>query len=266
LNPLRPDRLGEALIATCLRSRSDGGSGFLDKVVGLSSDEQVAHCLGVLARCTASDPDIAIATTTVLAARHEQLVARAKRQARGTADRPGQLSLVKALLRLLAGNLAQGLASAEPGNTTYQRDLSISYNNLADLAGQAGHSDEAERLYRQGLTIRQGLASAEPRNTTYQRDLSISYERLGVISGGPEDSCTWFRRAVDARRGIFRSEPNRVDLAEELGVALRLLGGVTEEPGGPQHELTELLEPFEGARTITHKGATLLRWARGTER
>jgi hypothetical protein len=35
------------------------------------------------------------------------------------------------------------LTELEPGNTTYRRDLSISYERLADLAREAGHLEIA---------------------------------------------------------------------------------------------------------------------------
>ncbi len=60
---------------------------------------------------------------------------------------------------------------------------------------EAGQSEEAERLYRQGLGIRQGLAEAEPGNTTYRRDLSLSYERLGVLAEPAAASASWFEQA-----------------------------------------------------------------------
>jgi hypothetical protein len=49
--------------------------------------------------------------------------------------------LAGALQRILTSRfcaLQQELAGAEPGNTTYRRDLSISYDRLAGLAIQEG--------------------------------------------------------------------------------------------------------------------------------
>jgi len=165
----------------------------------------------------------------------------------------------------LTGAPGDLVAAAEPGNTTYQRDVSVSYERLADLARQAGQGEQAQALYRQALTIREALAAAEPGNTTYQRDVSISYERLGVLAADAEDvgeaeRCFGF--AVDVRRGIHQQEPQRVDLAEELGVALTLLAGVTTDSNTARREVIDVLTPFERAGTITRKGVDLLAWAR----
>ncbi|MGH7262221.1 MAG: hypothetical protein ACREI9_16415, partial [Nitrospiraceae bacterium] len=162
--------------------------------------------------------------------------------------------------------IAQGLADAEPANTTYQRDLSISYNKLADLAVAAGQGDEARRLFTQALTIAQGLADAEPANTTYQRDLSISYERLAVLADKEQEQVAateWFATALTIRRALNAQEPQRIDLAQELAVCLRLVANSDHSKlEDVERELIDLLGPFEIAGTITARAVEILRWAR----
>ena len=108
----------------------------------------------------------------------------------------------------------------------------------------------------------------DPDNAGYQRDLSISYERLGDLdraAGRPGDAARRYLSAVDIRRRLLQREPQRVDLAEELGVALRLLAETTAESGQRADTLGEIigvLAPFERAATITPKGTAVLAWAR----
>jgi len=128
----------------------------------------------------------------------------------------------------------------------------------------AGRSGDAEALYRQSLQVRQELTELEPGNTTYRRDLSISYERLGRIAaeaGQLVEAHRCLTIALDARRGLHRQEPQRADLAEELGVTLYLFAGVAGEQREARQEVVEILVPFEQADTITSKGAALLGWA-----
>jgi Flp pilus assembly protein TadD len=82
----------------------------------------------------------------------------------------------------LSDPIRERLAAAKPGNPTYQRDLSLSYDQLGDLVEAAGQGAEAERLFREALAIAEGLAAAEPGNPTHQRDLSLSYDRLGNLA------------------------------------------------------------------------------------
>ena len=46
-----------------------------------------------------------------------------------------------------------------------QRELSVSYNKLGDVAVAAGQLDAARRAYEQGLAIRERLATADPSNS-----------------------------------------------------------------------------------------------------
>jgi len=222
LNPLRPDRLGEAMVASVLVGHNDGGQALLNAVLALPADGQVAHSLHLLARLSATDPAVAGTVAAILAAGHAELIQRAETVARGTTGRPGRLGLATGLTQLLAGNLA----------------------------------NQVERL-----------VAAEPGNTTYARDLSVSYERLGVVAREAGDVATseaLFAGAVDSRRVLHRREPARVDLAEELSVALCLLAGVIAKPAvtALKGEVVSILEPFERAKTITPKGVPMLSWAR----
>jgi hypothetical protein len=78
------------------------------------------------------------------------------------------------------------LAAADPANTAWQRDLSVSRDKLGDVAVAGGDLAGAGGHYRAGLAIRERLAAADPANTAWQRDLSVSREKLGdvAVAGG----------------------------------------------------------------------------------
>ena len=252
LNPLRPDRLGEALIADVLRRQNDGGHSLLSAVIALPADEQVTACLDALARLSVTDPATATMTATILAAHHDYLVTRAEDQAHGTADQPGRLTLSNGLIRLLAGNLAERLAAAEPGTTSYARDLSISYNKLADLALGTGQSDQAERLYRQALTIGERLAAAEPGNTSYARDLSISYERLADLAlgtGQSDQAERLYRQALTIAERLAAAEPGTTSYARDLSISYERLADLALGTG--QSDQAERL--YRQALTIAER-------------
>jgi hypothetical protein len=68
--------------------------------------------------------------------------------------------------------------TADPTNTEWQRDLSVSHDKLGDLAVAAGDLGAAGTAYTAALTIAQKLADADPTNTQWQRDLAVALERL----------------------------------------------------------------------------------------
>ena len=80
--------------------------------------------------------------------------------------------------------IAQRLAEAEPGNTTYARDLSVSFDRLADLAREAGQEDQAQIWVTTTLDIRRKLVRDEPRRLDLAEELAyVLY--LSAISGTP---------------------------------------------------------------------------------
>ena len=264
LNPLRPDRLGEALVSRVLRDETDAAA-LLAAVLSLESDDQVARCLDVLPRLTAADDSAASAAARALAQRHVDLTLRAAVQASGQPGRPGRMNLASGLIRMHTGLIAHQVLAALPDQHD-QRDLSVSYNKLADLAVAVGQTDEARRLFTQSLDIREALATAEPGNTTYQRDLSVSYERLAVMADKEQEPAVvaeWFAKALTRRRALNAREPQRIDLAQELAVCLCLVANSDHSKlKDVECELIDLLSPFELSGTITARAASILRRAR----
>ena len=61
----------------------------------------------------------------------------------------------------------------------WQRDLSVSYDNLGDVEVAAGKLDAAREAYERSLAIAERLAEADPSNSGWQRDLSVSYRKIG---------------------------------------------------------------------------------------
>ena len=228
LNPLRPDRLGEALVVETLRRQPDQGIELLTGVLSLQTDSQVVRSLAVVARIAIDGEALMDILSAALRACYGTLVERSQSRARGSAAQPGSGDLAIALARVhvrvlsdrqimplstaerlglsvqiadlsliasswgglsLAKVLSKqdlrirlGLAAGEPGNSGYQRDLSISYDRLGDLAVKEGQGERARELFQQGLEIRIRLAAGEPGNTEYQRDLSVSYNMLGNLA------------------------------------------------------------------------------------
>ncbi len=93
------------------------------------------------------------------------------------------------------------MAAADPTNSEWQRDLSVSHERLGDLARAAGDSTAARTAYQASLDIAARLAAADPTNSEWQRDLSISHERLGDLARAAGDS-TAARTAYQASLDI----------------------------------------------------------------
>ena len=233
LNPLHPDRLGEALIAHVLREDSD--LQLLPRVLALSSTQQISRALEVLVRVSAAYPDITDATGSVLLNAHPNLV----RLAIWAHESAESEDLAGSLARLFTGTLspkvAELLQAQEPENTALARDLGVSYGRLGDLARAVGEVEQAERLYRQGLAIRMELARRDPTNIEYQRDLGVSYDRLGDLAraaGGVEQAERLYRQGLAIRMELARRDPTNTEYQHDLGVSYDRLGDLARAAGG----------------------------------
>ncbi|MDQ3765128.1 MAG: tetratricopeptide repeat protein, partial [Actinomycetota bacterium] len=269
-NPLRPDRLGEALIARELRRDEDRGRALLIAVLDLHSDAQVERALDVLIRLVTHGDTGKVIVKTVWQ-RHAVLVKRCTEQTRGTAQRPGRTGLLDALARLHtmvltdhrvvtqsigfqhdspperslsreAQLILEGIVAIderrhglEPGNTADWWDLVVSYERLADLARAAGRLGDAEELYRQALRVRQELTKLEPENSTYRRlDLFDSYNRLADLAraaGRLGDAEELYRGALQVSQELTDLEPNATSYQWGLSVTYERLADLVRDAG-----------------------------------
>ena len=113
-------------------------------------------------------------------------------------------------------------AAAEPNRADLQRDLSVSYEKLGDLARALGQNDSALEYFQKSLAIAERLAAAEPNRADLQRDLSVSFNKLGDLAralGQNDSALQYFQRSLAIRERLAAAEPNRADLQRDLFVS-----------------------------------------------
>ncbi|MCK6411661.1 MAG: hypothetical protein L6Q55_04460 [Azonexus sp.] len=117
----------------------------------------------------------------------------------------------------VALSVAQELVSKEPDNSEWQRDLSVSYDKVADILRR---SDPAAALvnYQASLKIRQDLAQREPDNTEWQRDLSVSYNKVADILRRSDPAATLvnYQASLNIRQDLARREPDNTTWQRDL--------------------------------------------------
>ena len=78
--------------------------------------------------------------------------------------------------------MAERLAQADPGNAGWQRDLSVSFSNLANVLTKQEKYAEALDYYRLDFGIAERLAKTDPMNAEWQRDLAVSHYTTAVAA------------------------------------------------------------------------------------
>ena len=77
--------------------------------------------------------------------------------------------------------LTMKLVEAEPDNTEWQRDLSVSHNKVGDMHQANGDGVSALKAYEDGLAIAKRLVELDPSVVEWQTDLAVSYYKLSQV-------------------------------------------------------------------------------------
>jgi tetratricopeptide (TPR) repeat protein/cellulose biosynthesis protein BcsQ len=129
---------------------------------------------------------------------------------------------------------AQARAAADPANTQWQRDLSISHSRLGDLATATGDLDAARTAYQTALGITERLAAADPANAQPQRDLSVSHSRLGDLAtatGDLTEARNHYQAALDIRQRLAAADPANTQWQRDLSISHSRLGDLATTAG-----------------------------------
>ena len=143
----------------------------------------------------------------------------------------------------------QRLAAADPANTTWQRDLSISGNRIGAVRQAQGDLAGALSAFEDSLVIRAQLAAAEPANTTWQRDLYICWDRIGEVRQRQGDLAGALRAFEDSRvirARLAATDPANTTWQRDLSIGWSQIGDVLQRQG----DLAGALRAFEDSRLI----------------
>ncbi len=116
-------------------------------------------------------------------------------------DGPGALASYRKGLAI-----REGLAARDPANTEWQRDRSVSHDQIGDVLVAQGDGPGALASYRKGLAIGEGLAARDPANVQWQIDVAVSCAKLGThtMAWRPDDtmhvSTAWFADSARVER------------------------------------------------------------------
>jgi Flp pilus assembly protein TadD len=149
----------------------------------------------------------------------------------------------------------QKLATNDPNNAQLQRNLSISFNKLGDVAQQSGDLNAALGYFTQALNTAQKLATNDSTNAELQRDLSVSFNKLGDVaqqSGDLNAALGYFTQALNTAQKLATTDPTNAELQRDLSVSFERLGDVARQSG----DLNAALGYFTQTLNIAQKIAT----------
>ena len=125
--------------------------------------------------------------------------------------------------------IAERLASSDPGNAVWQGDLSFSFTKIGDVQVAQGDLSGADASYRSGLEIAERLASADPGNAARQRDLSVSFNKIGdvqVAQGDLSGAEASYRSSLEIGERLASADPGNAGWQRDLSVSFGNIGDV----------------------------------------
>ena len=127
--------------------------------------------------------------------------------------------------------IAEKFAKKYPDDPQMQRDLSVSYERLGDIAKARNDYNAAEVYHAKALEISEKLAEKYPEDLDFQRDLSVSYERLGYIAKALKDYNAaegYYAKALEIGEKLSEKYPDDPRLRHDLSVSYSDLGNIAE--------------------------------------
>jgi tetratricopeptide (TPR) repeat protein len=144
------------------------------------------------------------------------------------------------------------LVAREPDNSGWQRELSVSYEKLGNLAMAVGDIAAARQRYKASLGIRERLAAHEVDNAEWQRDLSVSHEKLGNLAMAVGDIATarqHYKASLGIRERLAAHEADNAEWQRDLSVSQSKLGDIALAAD----DLAAARERFEASHAILER-------------
>jgi len=149
--------------------------------------------------------------------------------------------------------ILEELSAANPGDTEWQRDLSISHDWIGDVLVAAGRREEALAAHRKSLVISERLAATDPGNTEWQRDLSITHDKIGDllrVAGRREEALAAYSKSLAIRERLTAADPGNMRLQHDLSIIHRRIGNMLRVAGRWEEALAAYRRGLAIAETL----------------
>ena len=145
----------------------------------------------------------------------------------------GDLPSATRQLQAIHGQV-QARAVADPANREWQRDLSISFNFLGNVALAAGDLAAARAAYQAGMSNAARLVDSDPDDPSLLRDLSVSHNFMGDVELAGGDLAAARRaygESLDIRQKLAAVDPANLQWQRDLSVDHDNIGDVATAAG-----------------------------------
>ena len=161
------------------------------------------------------------------------------------------LATARALLECTHALLAAD-AVADPSNSSWQRDLSVSYDRVGDVFSSQGDLALALKAYQNSLAIAEKLAGADPSNSSWQHDHSVTFNKVGNVfnsQGNLASALKAFQNSLTIRDKLAAADPSNSQWQRDLSVSFNNIGDVFSSQG----DLAAAFKAYQNSLAIIDK-------------
>ena len=127
----------------------------------------------------------------------------------------------------------RALAASDPGNTAWQRDVSVSLNRIGDADLAAGDRPERYRATRKLSPSADAWRRSIQDNATWQRDVSVGLSNVGIVKLVLADNAgalAAYQESLGIRRALADADKANTDMRrDDRSVALDDVGDAQVE-------------------------------------
>jgi tetratricopeptide (TPR) repeat protein len=145
--------------------------------------------------------------------------------------------------------IAETHARRHPGNSDWQRHLSVSFEEIGVQKAQ-GDLTSALKSYRDDLAIAERLAKSGPGNSGWQRDLSVSYDRVGDVQKAQDDLAGALKSYSDSlgiKERLAQFGPGNAGRQHDLSLSYDRIGDVQKAQGDLAGAPIRIASPSESS-------------------
>jgi len=179
---------------------------------------------------------------------------------RDQGDLPGALLAYRESLAV-----RKSLAEADPENTVWQRDLSVSKERIGDVLRDQGDLAGALAAYRESLSVIRRLAEADPSDAGRQRDLSVSHNKAGDVlrdQGDLAGALAAYRESLAVRKRLAEADPSNEGCQRDLSVSYERTGNVRLAQGDLPGALAAYRESLAVRKRLAESDPSNAGWQR----
>ena len=157
------------------------------------------------------------------------------------------------------------LTQRDPGNSDWQRELSVSHNKIGRIYEVHGKLTEALREYEASQTIRFQLTNRDPDNAGWQRDLSVTHHNIGRIylaQGKLAEALREYEAAHTIKLHLTQRDPDNAGWQRDLSLSRNNIGRIYEAQGKLAEALREYIEDQKIMFQLTQRDTDNAGWQR----